>query len=208
MNGITFTVCNIIVLLYTAEHSLTSKIDENEVETWVTDFRQNLNGHVDRILSVKAIESNFGKFNKDLVIAKINGSDVFSSVYQSVSLRYTDLERALTDLKSSIEGSVSPTSGPPGPNSPGTGPPPLISPRGGPPLAPPGAGGVPPVGLTGCCADCSVKKYNWRFRDLVCEKECYENVDETLRCIASSGVADTFKVKSSVICQYFVYIMK
>ena len=189
--------------------SLASIINENEVKTWVSNFKQNLDGHINNVLAIKEIESNFTKYNKDLVTVQINGSEVFESIFEKVSIRYTDLELALRDLKRTIEKPVSSTSGPPspvaGPGSPspsGGGPPLLVPPgapgsslNGGPPLVPPGLPVAPPVGLSRCCARCTNKKYSGRFREEICEKECYENMDELLKNIASSGLAETFQVR-------------
>ena len=189
--------------------SLASIINENEVKTWVSNFKQNLDGHINNVLAIKEIESNFTKYNKDLVTVQINGSEVFESIFEKVSIRYTELELALRDIKKTIEKPGSSTSGPPspvaGPGSsapPGGGPPLLVPPgapgpslSGGPPLVPPGLPVAPPVGLSRCCAQCTSKRYSGRFRDEICEKECYENMDELLKNIASSGLAETFQVR-------------
>ena len=199
-----------VIFVYAVKCSLASIIDENKVKTWVSNFKQNLDGHINNVLAIREIENNFTKYNKDLVPAIIDGSKVFSSIFEKVSIRYTELELALMDIKATIEKPVSSTSGPtagPGagptiPALPGAGPPLLAPPgasspslTGGPPLVPPGLPVAPPIGLSRCCAGCSSKKYNGRFRDEICEKECYENMDELLKRIASSGLAETFQVR-------------
>lgn len=202
-------VWKFFVFVCVVKHSLAGIIDENEVKSWVSNFKQNLDGHINNVLAIKEIENNFTKYNKDLVITKINGSEVFSSIFQKVSIRYTELESALTYIKASVERPVTPSASPtsPGagqavPTPPGAGPPPLVPPgpvapslTGSPPLAPPGLPVAPPIGLSRCCAACSAKKYDGRFREEICDKECYENMDELLRSIASLGLAGTFKVR-------------
>ena len=176
-------LCKVIVYMCAAWYTVAGKIDDNEVKSWVSVFQQNLDGHINSVLNVKEIESNFEKFNKDLLIAKINGTEVFSAIYQSVSIRFTELESAVGKIKFALENGSVPTAAP---TPPAAGVPPI----GGPPMA------HPPQALTRCCMRRNPinYKYNGRFRDEVYEKECYENVDGTLRQVAASGLVDTLKV--------------
>ena len=186
-------MCNLLILLYrifiyicAIELVFTGQIDDNEVKSWVSNFEQNLNGHVSNVLAVNDIENNLKKYSKDLLIAKVNGSSVFSSVHQSVSLRYTDLELAVNAIKSGLESPISPTTASPGPK----------------PLVPPGgpSGGFK-APLPRCCKGAANKyPYNGRFRDGVDLKECYENVDDTLRMVSDSGIAEVFKVGLIMQC--------
>ena len=200
-----FVIYRYFICVCAINFVFSGKIDENEIKTWVSKFEQNLQGHINKVLAVDQIENNFKNYNKDLVIAKINGSAVFSSIYERVSLRYTDLELAVKAIKSALEGSVSPSSAPPGPSTPGPAAPPgLVAPPGFPappglkPLVGPGApSGGPRVPLARCCTGvANTYPYNGRFRDGVDMKECYENVDDTLRLVADSGATEVFQVGS------------
>ena len=186
-----------------------------QVENYASIFHKTLDSHLEEKLALTEIKSMIRSHEGELGIRKINGTLEFQRIFLSIQLRFADLQQSVGHLKSVIENllnglsvsnqgpSISLTSMPmPGvPPISGT----LNSHQGPvPPVPPPAVGNIKPPQISGlgpllplgqCCGNAGPFVYNGKFREKVSLKECYENIDDHLKAVRSSGIIGKMKVR-------------
>lgn len=157
---------------------LSQKIDDSQINRYVTSFKQELESHIDQVLAYKQIQQMLDVAEAELAHGPIKGEEIFKEVFQSVSLRYNDVVLAANTLKKELEKNIpllnfGSNLGTPVPN-----------------------GGPPPVPLTKCCCGIGPGLFDGRVRDRVQQKACYGSQDVLLESLSKTGFISTLEVSS------------
>lgn len=169
-----------VIFYHTFQHCfvISQKIDDSQLDQFVTSFKQELESHIDQVLAYKQIQQMLDVAEAELAHGPINGEEIFKEVFQNVSLRYNDVVLAANTLKNELEKNISLLNfgsimGPPVPN-----------------------GGSPPVPLTKCCCGIGPGLFDGRLRDRVQQEACYGSQDALLESLSKTEFVSTLKVSS------------
>lgn len=169
-------ILHFLVLLLSFFCGLSTQISMGDIEPLVNKFKLNLNYHIDEVLAFEHIKQMLEKHEGDLVISPINGPEIFENLYQSISIKYSDVILAVKKLKRAFEANTNSS-------TESMVPPPSMG--GGPPIVPPSMK---------CCCTLRPGKFDGKVRDSVHDEECYGNQDKILESISRTNFKDAMKV--------------